>query len=70
MTDAEALRILFPDLSPLPHDEHCGCALCWRSLCPCCWQDVAWSIEILRDPRGEALPGRAACYLTRSTLSR
>lgn len=49
MTDAEALRLLFPDLTALPHDEHCGCALCWRSLCPCCWEDVEWALEILRE---------------------
>lgn len=49
MTDAEALRILFPDLPPLPHDDECECGICWRSLCPCCWEDVAWSIEILRE---------------------
>lgn len=49
MTDAEALRILFPDLTPLPHDEHCGCFLCTASLCPCCWGDVEWAIEILRE---------------------
>ena len=49
MTDAEALRILFPDLPPLPHDDECACGICWRSLCPCCWEDIEWLFEILRE---------------------
>lgn len=49
MTDAEALRLLFPELPPLPHDKHCECGICWRAECPCCWEDVEWSIEILRE---------------------
>ena len=51
MTFDEALRILFPDLLPLPHDEHCACFLCTSARCPCCWQDVEWAIAILcEDP--------------------